>query len=262
MVTEPQTKGRRGDGRVCARLLRAREARLQRCPSPGRRLRSRRPGGRKRRCSSRSQAAETADIGDVGQEVRNESGLFRPNGGLVVEASAEHRSGEIDRLAHVDRLAVAKGPRAERGGEALAADQVVDHADGIDAVDPRRDRHREARQIADEVRGAVDRVDDPDDSGLRRLVCALLAEESVVGASVEQNADDRLLCPSVHGGDHVGRTRLRVDAQITTSVGGRKTGATASTAAWASANSSARSALTCRRHGRPRRPPTHSSPGA
>ena len=123
----------------------------------------------------------------------------------------------------MDRLAVAKGPRAERGGEALTADQVVDHADGIDAVDLRRDRHREARQIADEVRGPVDRVDDPDDTGLRRLVRALFTEESVVGASVEQNADDRLLGPSVHGGDHVGRTRLRVDAQITTSVGGGET---------------------------------------
>ena len=44
--------------------------------------------------------------------------------------------------------------------------------------------------------------------------------------------------------------------------GAARPGATASTAAWASANSSARLALTCRRHGRPRRPPTHSSPGA
>ena len=130
---------------MCARLLRAREVRLQRCPT----LDADFVVGVQATASDAAavdrSSAETADIGDVGQEVRNESGLFRPNGGLVVDAGGEHRSCEIDRLAHVERVTVAEGPRADHGGEALAADRVVDHTDGIDTVDPGCDRHREAR---------------------------------------------------------------------------------------------------------------------
>ena len=90
-----------------------------------------------------------------------------------------------------------------RGGVLVTGRDVEHHAGHDLAVELGGDRHGVLRDAVEEVHGAVDRVDDPADAGGAGLVVALLAQEPVVGAGVEERPPDQPLGAPVGLGDHV-----------------------------------------------------------
>ena len=92
--------------------------------------------------------------------------------------------------------------------------RVVDGADGDHAVDLERQRGAENRQAVREVRGAVDRVEDP--AVPRRpggRPAELLGEDRVIGEALGDEGAEAPLDRDVGLGDEIDRALL-VDAQI------------------------------------------------
>ena len=109
---------------------------------------------------------------------------------MVAESGRHERLREVRLVAHPDRLTVAGGAGAPCGGELVAEGRVDEHAGGGRSVDLRSDGDRIAGEAVYEVRGGVDRVDDPANPtgpGQRGL---LLAEDPVVGPGIEQPGDN------------------------------------------------------------------------
>ena len=107
-------------------------------------------------------------------------------------------------------VAVGAGPAARP--EQVVVDRVVGHADRGPAVDQVGQRHRPIGHAAQEVRGAVDRVDDPQARGAdfcsssssaeqvvrglgagEAIAAALLAEHRIVGEGDAEAGADQLL---------------------------------------------------------------------
>ena len=97
----------------------------------------------------------------------------------VGKAGADQRSFEGALGADADLLAVELGAVAARGGEELLAHGIVDHRVLQPPAVLDRDRHREGRKAVQEIRGAVERIDDPDVLALA-AAAAFLGEERVV----------------------------------------------------------------------------------
>jgi hypothetical protein len=85
----------------------------------------------------------------------------------------------------------------------LVLDRVVDDGGGDVAVLLQRDRDRPVRHGVEEVRGAVERVDDPAALGLPDLLAALLEQHPEVGPGAPELVADHLLGAPVGGGDEV-----------------------------------------------------------
>ena len=117
-------------------------------------------------------------------------------------------------LAAVERPAVERRRLAAAGGPQLVAHRVVDDAGEHALLVLDRDRDAPLRDPEQEVRGAVERVDDPAQPAAAARVRALLAEHPVVRPGGEQAVADQLLGRDVGLGDEVGRAALRLDPQL------------------------------------------------
>ena len=137
--------------------------------------------------------AEAAEAHPCGQRV--ESGAFgrREHVGLC---RVEHRIAQSvagprlkPAFAEIGALPVAHEPLAEVG--------LVQHADDSLALVLQRNQGAPGRHAGDERLGAVNRVDDPGETGTGPFVPVLLAENAVVGARLLDECADRGLCLAV-----------------------------------------------------------------
>src|SRR6185312_2608915 len=113
-----------------------------------------------------------------------------------------------------DALLVEERALAALGKKHLVVGRIVDQPGDDDAVALERDRDRELWNAVQEVRGAIERIDDP----RVRLVGALaaaafLAEEAVAGTRLDQFLIERFLGAAVGGGDEI-RWTLERDLQL------------------------------------------------
>ena len=121
-----------------------------------------------------------------------------------VPADLDGRGSQVRRLgrAHCDRVQGRAG--AAPRGEQLVHHRIVDHADLDLAADDGGDRDAEVRRAAREIRGAVDRIDDPDRRALGAgASLALLADEPVLGEQPVQPRRDQPLDLAVDFGQVV-----------------------------------------------------------
>ena len=87
-------------------------------------------------------------------------------------------------------LAVELRAFAARGGEQLLTHRVV-HDGVLHAAAPlHADRYRELRIAVQEIRGAVERVDDPEELAVVTALAAFLAEEVVLRIAAVDGVDD------------------------------------------------------------------------
>ncbi len=146
----------------------------------------------------------------MGQPAGDEAGEFAF---LVEQIAGEHedgffaqRGGEDVEGAIVEPCALAGG-----GGVHLVAGDVEDDAeDGLAFVEE-ADADGEVSELADEVVGAVDGVDDPDAAvgvggveGDFEACLAFFADDAVGGESAAQGGDDEALAGAVGVGDGLG----------------------------------------------------------
>ena len=99
----------------------------------------------------------------------------------IGKAGGDERAVERALLADADAMILAVRAVAARGGEDLLAHRIVDHRVLELPADLAGDRHRERREAVHEVRGAIERIDDPDGCRCRRCCAAFLGEDGVVG---------------------------------------------------------------------------------
>ncbi len=130
------------------------------------------------------------------------------------QAAGDDGVGEMLAAGDADAVVVQKGAFAFFGDEQVFADRIVDQAGDDHAFALERDRNGEMRNAVQEIRGAVERIDDP----AVRLVgafalAAFLAEKAVAGPRLRQFGVKRFLGAAVGGGDEIGRTFQR-DLQI------------------------------------------------
>src|SRR5262249_19097219 len=121
-------------------------------------------------------------------------------------------------VAEIVRAADPDAPRPEERASAplrrerLAEERRVDDADVDLPLALERDRHREERELVDEVDRPVERVDDPPlrrARGPRRA--ALLRQDCVPGVRVPDPLDDERLGADVRARDEVVALALRAD---------------------------------------------------
>ena len=104
------------------------------------------------------------------------------------QPAGDHRIGEPPPRRHPQPLVVEEGALAALGGEQVVVGGIVDQPGDHGAFALERDRDGEVRDAVQEVRGAVERIDDPGVGLVGALAAAaFLAEEAVArarGASV------------------------------------------------------------------------------
>jgi preprotein translocase subunit SecF len=118
-----------------------------------------------------------------------EVGLHLVVGMAEREAGADQRALEIVLPADTDATAVKLGAGSTRRREEFLVNRVVNHAVLHAATDLHADGYREYREAVQEVRGAVERVDDPD--GVRVAARAgFLGEDGVIRIMFVYGLDD------------------------------------------------------------------------
>jgi hypothetical protein len=116
--------------------------------------------------------------------------------------ASDQRAFERGLFAHADLAAVELRAVTARGGEQLLAHHVEHHGVFQAALDLAGDRHRETREAVHEIRGAIERVDDPQHVALAGLA-AFLGQKRVVGMQAPDGFDDIGLGSPIHLGDVV-----------------------------------------------------------
>ena len=122
--------------------------------------------------------------------------------GAVWEAGADQCAIERELLADADAPPVELRAVAARGREKLLSHRVVDHGVLETAAHLDGDRDRERRETVQEVRRAVERVDDPGHVAAA-TAAGFLAEEAVLGVDPTHRLDDVALGHLVDFGDEV-----------------------------------------------------------
>ncbi|CAD5138930.1 protein of unknown function [Microbacterium sp. Nx66] len=145
------------------------------------------------------QGVQLPGVAPLGDALETHAGLIQRRDGGGGEASLR---AVIDGPGAVSRRR--PPPSTER--------RHADHADPWHTVDRESDHRAPQRDAPEEVRRAVDRIDDPLPRGAA-LGAELLAEDAVVGTFLLEESADRALRGEV-GVGHVGVIRLRGDHQI------------------------------------------------
>ena len=134
--------------------------------------------------------ARTPDAGGAAEHLvqHREVGTHLLAGAAEREAGTDERLGQLVAAADAYAPAVELCAVAARCGEEFLAHRVVDDAVFHAAFDLYADRDGEYRETVQEIRRAVERVDDPD--GLRfPLHTAFLCEDGVVGIVLVDDLD-------------------------------------------------------------------------
>ena len=130
------------------------------------------------------------------------------------QAASDHRVGQELARSDPQPAVVEEGALAAFGDEKLVGDRIVDHAgdDGAGALQP--DRDGELRNAVQEIRGAVERIDDPGVGAVGALVlAAFFAEEAVARAGLGEFGAKCFLGLAIGGGDEIARA-LERDLEI------------------------------------------------
>jgi hypothetical protein len=151
----------------------------------------------------------------VGQHVKKISDRLRVTAHVRRETHGHERIDWIFLAGGGDPAAVQEGAATGPRGEALIVQRIVDRR-GKDLVSPRQ-RHRNAvgGEAVDVVAGAVERIDMPaKTAGIPRPAMAVvvdrfLADEAVVGESLEDDSPDLALRGDIGLGDEVARPLVR-----------------------------------------------------
>jgi hypothetical protein len=111
----------------------------------------------------------------------------------------------------MDRVSVHRRPPTTRGREQLVAQRVVDDAEHETGVVLARDAHRPLRDSEDEIRRAVERIDDPAPAARAGREAGLLAEDRILRVRRADRTHDDLLGRAIGVGHQIRRARLRSD---------------------------------------------------
>lgn len=108
------------------------------------------------------------------------------------KARADQRVREAVAPADADAPVVQVGAAAARRGEEVVVVRIVDHRLRDDALVRKRDRHAVVRKAVNEVRRAVERIDDPLEFGCVARFAGFFGEDRMIGISGLQRFDDRV----------------------------------------------------------------------
>ena len=126
------------------------------------------------------------------------------------QAARDHRVGEPPPRRHPQALIVEECALAALGDEQFLVHRIVDHPGDDRSFAFERDRDRELRDAVQEIRGAVERIDDPDMGRIgARLQPAFLTEKSVARTRPRQLRVENLLGATIGGGNEIRRTLQR-----------------------------------------------------
>ena len=106
------------------------------------------------------------------------------------EAGADQAVGETVTSRHTNATVVQECAAATRGGEQVVAGRVVDHGLRHDTLMREGDRHAVVRKAMDEIRGAIEWIDDPLVFGLVVRLARFFGEDRVIRVGGRQRIDD------------------------------------------------------------------------
>ena len=101
----------------------------------------------------------------------------------IGEAGADQRAFQSALAADANLLALELCAVASRCGEEFLTHGIVDHRLLQASTVLERDRYGERREAVQEIRRAVERIDDPDEFAVAAAAAALLGEKGMVGMS-------------------------------------------------------------------------------
>ena len=140
----------------------------------------------------------------------------RQHGELIVEmnihiqvalqagkAGGEQGVLEFGGFAHVHGRAVQPRSGAALGGEQLAIQRIVDDAGNHFVFAGQRERDVPQRKAVREVGGAVERIDIPAQRRFQLRAPAFFGYDPVLGKTLAQALDDKLLAGAVGGGHQI-----------------------------------------------------------
>ena len=118
------------------------------------------------------------------------------------EAGGDQAVGHADALADADAAIVQEGTTATRGGEQVVAAGIVDHRLLHLAAHGERNAHAIDRETVDEVGGAIERVDVPDEIavGIAMRLTGFFGKETVLRVGGMEDIDDGVFGLLVHFG--------------------------------------------------------------
>src|SRR5665213_3604463 len=121
---------------------------------------------------------------------------------LERQARTQHGLGEVRAAGDMNAHAIQKRAAAARGGEEPAAGGIEHDADGDGVIDLQRDRHTIVRKPMQEIRRAVQRIDQPREGGTAG-VARFLGLERMPGKARGQRPDDHAFGAAVDFADEV-----------------------------------------------------------
>lgn len=151
-----------------------------------------------------------ADVGDFGKDRHQGVGLEPALFGQVAKSGRNQAPGEVSRWPDVERITITSGPAAQDCVEQVTIERIGDDTCSDNTVDLGGNRNRETGMGEDEVRRAVDWIDDPANAARSGDVGPFFTFESVVGADRGDGFDDASLARSVDGGYEIACGRLGV----------------------------------------------------
>src|SRR3954454_10489565 len=152
-------------------------------------------------------SARSANVADPRKHASEHGTLLAASFSVVPEARGDERRREPGRRPHLKRLPVQGGSGASLRREQLLAKRIEHHA----KLALKRDRDCPAWKAVEEVRGAVERIDDPAPAGDRLPLAALSPQHAVFRPRLKQPRTDQFLGIAIGRRDHVGGRRLDVD---------------------------------------------------
>ena len=123
------------------------------------------------------------------------------------QAAGDDAFVELARAGDAQPLVVEEGALAALGDVKFVVGRIVDQARDHGALALQADRNRESRNAVQEVRGAVERIDDPGVALVGAFArTAFLADETVTRPRLGQVVVQHFLGAPVGHGDEIGRS--------------------------------------------------------